>query len=69
VWCFEVAENKHSKSDSSEDHSDADDDDDDEIEHNTNDSSKKRKKKATKILRWFPLKPRLQRLFMSSKTA
>ncbi|XP_052619588.1 uncharacterized protein LOC111897976 [Lactuca sativa] len=27
------------------------------------------KKKASKILRWFPLKPRLQRLFMSSKTA
>nr|XP_043639519.1 uncharacterized protein LOC122610612 [Erigeron canadensis] len=27
------------------------------------------KKKATNILRWFPLKPRLQRLFMSSKTA
>ncbi|XP_076952859.1 uncharacterized protein LOC143626766 [Bidens hawaiensis] len=25
------------------------------------------KKKASKILRWFPLKPRLQRLFMSSK--
>ncbi|GJV50562.1 putative transposase-associated domain-containing protein [Tanacetum coccineum] len=27
------------------------------------------KKKAANILRWFPLKPRLQRLFMSSKTA
>ncbi|GKA13670.1 retrovirus-related pol polyprotein from transposon TNT 1-94 [Tanacetum coccineum] len=27
------------------------------------------KKKATNILRWFPLKPRLQRLFMSSKIA
>ncbi|KAK9076729.1 hypothetical protein SSX86_005063 [Deinandra increscens subsp. villosa] len=27
------------------------------------------KKKATNILRWFPLKPRLQRLFMSSKTS
>ncbi|KAL4560130.1 hypothetical protein LXL04_032279 [Taraxacum kok-saghyz] len=27
------------------------------------------KKKAAKILRWFPLKPRLQRLFMCSKTA
>ncbi|XP_076928302.1 uncharacterized protein LOC143592226 [Bidens hawaiensis] len=25
-------------------------------------------KKASKLLRWFPLKPRLQRLFMSSKT-
>ena len=30
---------------------------------------KKKKKKPTKILRWFPLKPRLQRLFMSLKTA
>ncbi|XP_039134220.1 uncharacterized protein LOC120271606 [Dioscorea cayenensis subsp. rotundata] len=28
-----------------------------------------KKKKPVKILRWFPLKPRLQRLFMSSKTA
>ncbi|XP_039137103.1 uncharacterized protein LOC120274629 [Dioscorea cayenensis subsp. rotundata] len=28
-----------------------------------------KKKKHVKILRWFPLKPRLQRLFMSSKTA
>ncbi|GJQ89892.1 hypothetical protein Tco_0001031 [Tanacetum coccineum] len=27
------------------------------------------KKMAANILRWFPLKPRLQRLFMSSKTA
>ncbi|GKD71799.1 hypothetical protein Tco_1325889, partial [Tanacetum coccineum] len=27
------------------------------------------KKKASNILCWFPLKPRLQRLFMSSKTA
>lgn len=27
------------------------------------------KKKDAKILRWFPLKPRLQRLFESSKTA
>ncbi|XP_022024563.1 uncharacterized protein LOC110924893 [Helianthus annuus] len=27
------------------------------------------KKKACKILRWFPLKPRLQRFFMSSKTS
>jgi hypothetical protein len=27
------------------------------------------KKKASKILRYFPLKPRLQRLFMSSKTS
>lgn len=28
-----------------------------------------RKKVPAKILRWFPLKPRLQRLFLSSKTA
>lgn len=28
-----------------------------------------RKKIPPKILRWFPLKPRLQRLFLSSKTA
>ncbi|KAF5761072.1 hypothetical protein HanXRQr2_Chr16g0760761 [Helianthus annuus] len=27
------------------------------------------KRKALKILRWFPLKPRLQRLFTSSKTS
>nr|GLL42447.1 uncharacterized protein LOC109190361 [Ipomoea trifida] len=27
------------------------------------------KKKPSKVLRYFPLKPRLQRLFMSSKTA
>jgi len=30
-----------------------------------NASSSKGKKKATKMLRWFPLKPRLQRLFLS----
>lgn len=30
---------------------------------------KKNKQQAAKILRYFPLKPRLQRLFMSSKTA
>ncbi|CAA7013323.1 unnamed protein product [Microthlaspi erraticum] len=29
---------------------------------------KKNKKQAAKVLRYFPLKPRLQRLFMSSKT-
>ena len=29
----------------------------------------KKKKKPKKILRWFPLKPRLQRFFMCSKTA
>ena len=34
-----------------------------------NASLKTRKKKAAKVLRWFPLKPRLQRLFMSPKTA
>jgi hypothetical protein len=30
---------------------------------------KKTKKKAAKVMRYFPLKPRLQRLFMCSKTA
>jgi hypothetical protein len=30
---------------------------------------KKKKKQAAKVLRYFPLKPRLQRLFMCSKTA
>ncbi|CAA7054528.1 unnamed protein product [Microthlaspi erraticum] len=30
---------------------------------------KKKKQQAAKVLRYFPLKPRLQRLFMSSKTA
>ncbi|XP_017415953.1 uncharacterized protein LOC108326871 [Vigna angularis] len=30
---------------------------------------KKKKKQPTKVLRYFPLKPRLQRLFMCSKTA
>ena len=35
----------------------------------TNSFPKKRKKKATKILRRFPLKPILKRLFMSPKTA
>ncbi|XP_039138774.1 uncharacterized protein LOC120276106 [Dioscorea cayenensis subsp. rotundata] len=33
------------------------------------DAFTKKKKKAAKILQWFPLIPRLQRLFMSSKTA
>ena len=32
-------------------------------------SVEKRKKQATKVLRYFPLKSRLQRLFMSSKMA
>ncbi len=32
-------------------------------------SSQKLKRKPKKVLRWFPLKSRLQRLFMSSKTA
>lgn len=36
---------------------------------NGSDSGKKRKQKAAKILRYFPLIPRLKRLFMSSKTA
>ena len=29
----------------------------------------KKKKQPAKVLRYFPLKPRLQRLFMSTKTA
>ncbi|XP_039145579.1 uncharacterized protein LOC120282799 [Dioscorea cayenensis subsp. rotundata] len=37
--------------------------------NDSEDAFTKKKKKATKILRWFPLIPRLQRLFMSSKTA
>ena len=32
-------------------------------------SSSKSKKKAAKVLHWFPLKPRLQRLFLSSELA
>ncbi|XP_052198329.1 uncharacterized protein LOC127805620 [Diospyros lotus] len=36
---------------------------------NMSSGGKKRKKKPVKVLRYFPLKPRLQRLFMSSKTA
>ena len=36
---------------------------------NVVESSQKSKRKLKKILRWFPLKSRLQRLFMSSKTA
>ena len=38
-------------------------------QQSTNASSKKRKKKAAKVLRRFPLKPRLQQLFMSPKIA
>ncbi|KAG8367020.1 hypothetical protein BUALT_Bualt16G0029000 [Buddleja alternifolia] len=34
-----------------------------------NDGEKKRNKIAQKVLRYFPLKPRLQRLFISKKTA
>ena len=34
-----------------------------------NASSNKGKKKAAKILQWFPLKPRLQRLFLSPELA
>lgn len=33
----------------------------------SNPSSKKKKRKAAKILRYFPIKPRLQRLYMCSK--
>jgi len=32
-------------------------------------SENEKKKDPPKVLRYFPLKPRLQRLFMSSKTA
>ena len=39
-----------------------------DFQQNMSTSSKKRKKKAAKVLRLFPLKPRLQRLLMSSKT-
>ncbi|KAG7559171.1 Transposase-associated domain [Arabidopsis thaliana x Arabidopsis arenosa] len=35
----------------------------------TLDKKKKKKQLAAKVLRYFPLKPRLQRFFMSSKTA
>ncbi|KAG7542393.1 Transposase-associated domain [Arabidopsis thaliana x Arabidopsis arenosa] len=35
----------------------------------TLDKKKKKKQQAAKVLRYFPLKPRLQRFFMSSKTA
>ena len=38
-------------------------------QQSTNASSKKKKKKPIKILRWFPLKPRLQRLFMPFEIA
>ena len=38
-------------------------------QQSTNASSKKKNKKPAKILQWFPLKPRLQRLFMSFETA
>ncbi|XP_075645873.1 uncharacterized protein LOC142617065 [Castanea sativa] len=39
------------------------------VPKNTNAPSKKVKKKVAKILRWFPLKPRLKRLFMSPEVA
>ena len=37
-------------------------------QQSTHASPKKGKKRATKILRWFPLKPRLKRPFMSPET-
>ncbi|GKE21109.1 hypothetical protein Tco_1432621, partial [Tanacetum coccineum] len=43
--------------------------DPDEVAPNDPDKVVGLQKKAANILRWFPLKPRLQRLFMSSKTA
>ena len=39
------------------------------IANKTQASSSKSKKKASKVLHWFPLKPRLQRLFLSSELA
>ena len=39
------------------------------VANKTQASSSKSKKKAAKVLHWFPLKPRLQRLFLSSKLA
>ncbi|GJR11103.1 hypothetical protein Tco_0793755 [Tanacetum coccineum] len=36
--------------------------------NNTDEEETQTKNKAANILRWFPLKPRLQRLYMSSKT-
>ncbi|XP_004490351.1 uncharacterized protein [Cicer arietinum] len=42
---------------------------DEDVQTNGMETSQKRKNLPSKILRWFPLKPRLQRLFMSSKVA
>lgn len=39
------------------------------VEYDTSTSTKKAKNISAKVLRYFPLKPRLQRMFMSSKTA
>jgi hypothetical protein len=58
---------KKSKGEESEDEEGEDGESEDEVQDDT-DALSKRKKKGAKILRWFPLKPRLQRLFMSSKT-
>ena len=59
---------KKSKGEESENEKGEDEESEDEVQDDT-DALSKRKKKGAKILRWFPLKPRLQRLFMSSKTA
>ena len=40
-----------------------------DVEQSNSNLSEKCKKKVAKILQWFPLKPRLQRLYMSSKAA
>ena len=40
-----------------------------DVQANGMETSDKRKNLPAKILRWFPLKPRLQRLFMSSEVA
>ncbi|PNX87156.1 hypothetical protein L195_g043242, partial [Trifolium pratense] len=40
-----------------------------DVQANGKETSEKKKNLPAKILRWFPLKPRLQRLFMSSKVS
>ena len=59
---------KKSKGEENEDEEGEDGESEDEVQDDT-DALSKSKKKCAKILRWFPLKPRLQRLFMSSKIA
>ena len=59
---------KKSKGEESEDEEGEDGESEDEVQDDI-DALFKRKKKSAKIVWWFSLKPRLQRLFMSSKTA